>query len=57
MANILKRIWARLTGTKAPAEPDHKDWKTVGRTFRATDAIPPEGTSYVQPADEGRPRH
>jgi hypothetical protein len=57
MANILKRIWARLTGTKAPAEPDEKDWKTVGRTFRATDALGGEGPSYVRPVDEGRPPH
>lgn len=33
------------------------DWKTVGKTFRATDALPPEGPSYVRPTDEGRPRH
>ena len=32
------------------------DWTTVGRTFRATDALPPEGPSYVPPTDEGRPR-
>jgi hypothetical protein len=57
MANIFKRMWARLAGTKAPAEPDKKDWKTVGRSFRATDALGGEGPSYVRSADEGRPRH
>ena len=53
MANILKRIWATLTGAKAPAEPDRKDWKTVGRTFRATDGFPAAGPSYMPPDDEG----
>ena len=42
--------------TQAPAEPE-KDWKTVGKTFRATDALGGEGPSYVRPVDDGRPRH
>jgi class 3 adenylate cyclase len=40
----------------ARLEPE-KDWKTVGKTFRATDALGGEGPSYVRPVDEGRPRH
>ena len=45
----------RLAAQAARLEPE-KDWKTVGKTFRATDTLPPAGPSYVRPTDEGRPR-
>jgi hypothetical protein len=35
-------------GADARLEPE-KDWKTVGKTFRATDALPGAGPSYVRP--------
>jgi len=56
MAGILKRLWAKLTQAKAPAEPS-EDWTTVGRTFEPSDTIGREGPNYVAPTDEGRPPH
>jgi hypothetical protein len=56
MPKALRRLWARLRGTQAPLDVE-KDWKTVGKTFRATDALGGEGPSYVRPMDDGRPRH
>ena len=60
MGNILERIraWRRRHGKAPPRRRNttKDDWKTVGKTFRATDArlhynLP------KSPNDEGRPPH
>lgn len=59
MANILKRVWARLTGASGPASPE-KDWKTTGETHRPSAGLGHGGSvppNYVPPVDEGRPPH
>jgi hypothetical protein len=60
MAKILERIRAwRLKRAAASTDVDrNKDWKTVGKTFRATDAVFDKMPRYAQvPADEGRSPH
>jgi hypothetical protein len=55
MARLLERIRAwRQSRKERSAEPD-KDWKTVGKTFRASDAVY-DKTLPVRD-DEGRPPH
>jgi hypothetical protein len=55
MAKLLERIktWRRRR-KELPTEPD-KDWKTVGRTFRASDAV--YDKTLPMRDDEGRPPH
>jgi hypothetical protein len=50
MAKILERIRAwRLRRTAPRIDPDtSKDWKTVGKTFRATDAVFDKMPRYAQ---------
>jgi hypothetical protein len=58
MTKILERLRAwRLKRSTPRIDPDtSKDWKTVGKTFRATDAVF-DKTLPSPPADEGRPPH
>jgi hypothetical protein len=57
MTKILERIRAWRLKRGAPSvDVDKKDWKTVGKTFRATDAVF-DKTLPSPPADEGRPPH
>ena len=53
--NVIKRFreWQRK---RKEADPDTgKDWKTVGHTFRATDAV--FDKTLPNRSDEGRPPH
>ena len=58
MGKILERIRAwrgKRSESSTEADPN-KDWKTVGKTFRATDAV--YDKSLPSPSnEEGRPRH
>ena len=57
VGKILERIktWRRKR-TEPPSEDTSEDWKTVGRTFRATDAV--FDKSLPNPSnEEGRPPH
>jgi hypothetical protein len=58
MGKILERIKAwRLRRASPGVDADRdKDWKTVGKTFRATDAVYDKSLPNVS-NDEGRPRH
>jgi len=58
MPKILERIRAWRLRRAAPATDvdSSKDWKTVGKTFRATDTV--YDKSLPNPSnDEGRPPH
>ena len=58
MPKILERIRAwRLRHTAPPTDTEaSQDWKTVGKTFRATDTV--YDKSLPNPSnDEGRPPH
>jgi hypothetical protein len=56
MAKIFERIraWRRIR--KDGSATSDKDWKTVGKTFRASDAVFDKSLPSSS-ADEGRPRH
>lgn len=58
MAKLLERFRAwRLKRSASGGDTDaSKDWKTVGRTFRATDAVYDKSLPNAS-NDEGRPRH
>ena len=59
MANLLEKFRAwRRRHEKDPAdgEASKDDWKTVGKTFRATDAAAHYNLP-MSPKDEGRPPH
>jgi len=58
MAKLLERFRAwRLRRAAPSTDPDApKDWKTVGKTFRATDAV--YDKTLPNPSnEEGRPPH
>ena len=49
------RAWRRKR-TEPPTNADTtEDWKTVGKTFRATDTVSDKNLPAVE--DEGRPPH
>jgi hypothetical protein len=54
MAKLLERIRAWRQRKEFPTEPG-KDWKTVGKTFRATDTV--YDKTLPMRDDDGRPRH
>jgi len=54
MATILERIRTWRRNRKEPATEPDKDWKTVGKTFRASDAV---FDKTMPTQDEGRPPH
>jgi hypothetical protein len=58
MAKLLERFRAWRVKRSAPtADTDAaKDWKTVGKTFRATDAVYDKSLPDAS-NEEGRPRH
>jgi hypothetical protein len=57
MAKILERIraWRRRRAEPSADTGVEKDWKTVGKTFRATDAV--FDKTLPNRPDEGRPPH
>ena len=58
VGKILERIktWRRKRATPPPEGDTSEDWKTVGKTFRATDAV--FDKSLPNPSnEEGRPPH
>ena len=54
MAKMLERIRAWRRKRREPSADADKDWKTVGKTFRATDAV---FDKTMPTRDEGRPPH
>jgi hypothetical protein len=57
MAKLLERFRAWRARRSAPTvDTDAKDWKTVGKTFRATDAVYDKSLQSSS-NEEGRPRH
>jgi hypothetical protein len=56
MAKVLERLKAWRRKRRDPATEPDKDWKTVGKTFRASDAVYDKNLPGSS-ADEGRPRH
>jgi hypothetical protein len=57
MPRILERIRAWRLKRKAPSmDPEaSKDWKMVGKTFRATDTVYDKNLPHTK--DDGRPRY
>ena len=57
MPKILERIRAwRLRHTAPPTDTEaSQDWKTVGKTFRATDTVYDKSLPHTK--DDGRPRY
>jgi hypothetical protein len=57
MAKILEKIraWRRRREESEQSDATN-DWKSQGKTFRASDAVSHNTLSNL-PADEGRPRH
>jgi hypothetical protein len=57
MSKILERIRAwRLRHTAPPTDTEaSQDWKTVGKTFRATDTVYDKSLPHTK--DDGRPRY
>jgi hypothetical protein len=58
MGRILERFraWRRKRSEPISADASSQDWKTVGKTFRATDAVVHHNLPMT-PKDEGRPPH
>jgi hypothetical protein len=58
MGKILDRIraWRRKRAAPSTDVEAAQDWKTVGKTFRATDAVFDKSLPSSR-ADEGRPPH
>jgi hypothetical protein len=59
MGRILERFraWRRKRSEPiSDADASSQDWKTVGKTFRATDAVVHHNLPMT-PKDEGRPPH
>jgi len=57
MPTILERIKAWRLRRKAPSRDTEasKDWKTVGKTFRASDSVFDKSLPHTK--DDGRPRY
>jgi hypothetical protein len=57
MSKMFERIRAWRLRRKAPStDPEaSKDWKTVGKTFRATDTVYDKSLPHTK--DDGRPRY
>ena len=57
MAKILERIraWRRRRAEPSADVEATQDWKTVGKTFRATDAVFDKSLPHTK--DDGRPRY
>jgi hypothetical protein len=58
MFNPLERIraWRRRHAEPSTDPRMNKDWKTVGKTFRATDVVFDKNLP-ISSKDEGRPPH
>ena len=58
MGKIRERIkaWRRKRSEQPTGVDASEDWKTVGKTFRATDAVFDKNLT-VSSKDEGRPPH
>jgi hypothetical protein len=58
MAKIVERIraWRRKRTEPSTDVETSQDWKTVGKTFRATDVVFDKNLP-VSSRDEGRPPH
>jgi hypothetical protein len=58
MGKIRERIkeWRRKRAEKPTGADTSEDWKTVGKTFRATDVVFDKNLP-VSSKDEGRPPH